>query len=583
MADPIDRDAIAARLREIAAYLRLEKEPYRARAYERGAAVLEATPDFEPLLRAGRLEDLPGIGESLAGAIQELAARGTIPLLDRLRSHWPRGFAELLRIPGLGTRRTRQLHRALEIESVADLESACRAGRVRTVPGFGERSERALLEAVSRPSQPPKRTSLRLVEVPALVEPLLAWLRSAPGVVAALPAGEARRWLETVDSIELAVSTRDPAAALAWASRHPLVSSLALEEPGSASGWLVSGVPFRLHLGEPERFGLVWVRATGSPVHWEALRARAAAHRIPLEQLAAPDEQAVYSALGLPWLPPEVRDGTDELEAAAAGCFRQPLLEESDIRGAVHCHTSYSDGADSVEAMARAAEELGLGYLTITDHSQSARYARGLSLDRLRRQWDEIDEVQPHTRVRLLKGSESDILADGGLDWPDAVLEKLDVVIASIHQRHRQNEAQMTSRLLRAMRLPVFKIWGHPLGRLLLRRDPIACRLEEVLDAIAGSPAAIELNGDPYRLDLAPDLARRARARGIRFVVSSDAHSTRGLRAFRYGVQMARRARLTPNDVLNCLPADAFAAAVRPAGEGRAAPPGAAHRREPRP
>jgi DNA polymerase (family 10) len=279
----------------------------------------------------------------------------------------------------------------------------------------------------------------------------------------------------------------------------------------------------------------------------------------------ASGEHAVYGALGLPWIPPEVRDGTDELAAAEAGALDR-LVELGDVRGAVHCHTDASDGTASLEEMARAAEALGLSYLTVTDHSPSAHYARGLNLERLRRQWDEIDEVQTRTRVRLLKGTESDILADGALDWPDAVLERLDVLIASIHQRHRQDEAQMTRRLVRAMRLPVFKIWGHPLGRLLLRRVPIAVRLDEVLDAIAASPAAIELNGDPDRLDLAPDLARRARARGIRFVLSSDAHSPRGLRALQHAVAMARRARLEPAEVLNCLPVEAFLRSVRPAG-----------------
>ena len=581
--ESIDRDGIAARLREIGAYLRLEKEPYRARAYERGAAAIESAPEFERLLREGRLDDLPGIGASLAGAIRELALRGSVPLLDRLRSHWPRGFAELLRLPGLGPRKARLLQQALGIQSLADLENACRAGLVRSVAGFGERTERTLLEAISQPRHARKATPLRLVEVGSLLDPLLASIRSTPGVVTAEPAGQVRRWKETVDSIEIAVSTRDSDRVLERISLHPLVSNLSVSQPGRAEGSLVSGVPLVIELGPPERFGSVLLRATGSPGHWEALRARAASRRLFFDEIAASDEESVYSALGLPWLPPEVREGTDELEPANAGEFDQPLVTEADVRGAVHCHTTYSDGAASVEEMALAAEQLGLDYLTITDHSRSAGYARGLSLDRLRRQWDEIDEVQQRTRVRLLKGSESDILADGALDWPDAVLDQLEVVIASIHQRYRQDEAQMTSRLLRALRLPVFKIWGHPLGRLLLRRDPIPCRLEEVLDAAAESPAAIELNGDPYRMDLAPELAQLAQARGIPFVISSDAHSTRGLTALRYAVHMARRARLRPSDVLNCLPPDAFAAAVRPAGGGRAARPGAARRREPTP
>jgi DNA polymerase (family 10) len=453
---------------------------------------------------------------------------------------------------------------------------------VRAVPGFGERSERALLAALDRP--PPSATPpmLRLVDAMRLVKSLQGWLRAAPGVVAVEAAGGIRRWQETVDAIVLAVATRDVAAAVASLARHPLVSEIRTEEPRCLRGMLVSGMPLEVHVGSAERFGSLLVRATGTDAHWRSLDARAAVHGVPFECVPASEEESVYAALGLPWVPPEVRDGTDELDAAAAHGFDE-LVAHGDVRGAVHCHTNQSDGAATVEEMARAAEALGLGYLTVTDHSQSAGYARGLALDRLRRQWDEIDAAQQCTSVRLLKGTEADILADGALDWPDAVLERLEVVIASIHQRHGQDEERMTRRLVRAMRLPVFKIWGHPLGRLLLRRDPISCRLDEVFEAIAESPAAIELNGDPYRLDLPPELARRARRLGIRFVLSSDAHSTGGLRAFENAVHMARRARLTRADVLNCLPADAFAAAVRPVGAGRAARPGAGRRRAPTP
>jgi DNA polymerase (family 10) len=237
-----------------------------------------------------------------------------------------------------------------------------------------------------------------------------------------------------------------------------------------------------------------------------------------------------------------------------------------DLRGIVHCHTLYSDGAHSIEQMARAAEAMGVQYLTITDHSPTASYAGGLPLDRLRAQWDEIARVQEAVSVRLLRGTESDILADGALDYPDAILEQLDVVIASIHARHRMDADQMTARLVRAMRHPCFKIWGHPLGRLVLSRPPIACRVEEVLDAIAASRAAIEINGDPHRLDLPPRWIRAARERGIRFVVSTDAHSVADLAYQRHGVAMARRGWVGRGEVLNALDAAGFARAVAPAG-----------------
>jgi DNA polymerase (family 10) len=231
----------------------------------------------------------------------------------------------------------------------------------------------------------------------------------------------------------------------------------------------------------------------------------------------------------------------------------------------VHCHTTWSDGKNSILEMARAAEAMGMEYLTITDHSPTAHYAGGLPLDRLQRQWDELAKVQERVRIRLLRGTESDILADGALDYPPTILERFDVIIASIHSRLKMDEEAMTRRLVGAMRQPVFKIWGHALGRLILSRDPIACRVEEVLDAVAESRAAIEINGDPYRLDLAPEWVRLARRRGIRFVISSDAHSIRGLQNIRYGVQAARRGWLRRGEVLNALDAESFLRAVRPA------------------
>ena len=276
-------------------------------------------------------------------------------------------------------------------------------------------------------------------------------------------------------------------------------------------------------------------------------------------------EADLYRHLGLPYLPPELREGVGEIEAALAGELPAELVEEGDIQGLVHCHTNYSDGRHTVEEMARAAEAMGMQYITITDHSPTASYAGGLTLDRLKRQWDEIDRVQEKVKVQLLRGTESDILADGSLDYPDAVLEKMDVVIASIHNRYKMDEAQMTRRVVAALKNPLFKVWGHALGRYVQSRPPIAVKMDEVLDAAAESRVAIEVNGDPHRLDLEPRWQREARRRGIRFVVSTDAHSTRELRNVRFGVAMARRGWLRRSEVLNTLGVDEFRRAVRPA------------------
>jgi DNA polymerase (family 10) len=303
------------------------------------------------------------------------------------------------------------------------------------------------------------------------------------------------------------------------------------------------------------------LHATGPHAHVAGLESRASERSTSLEVLArGKDEPEVYRALELPFVPPEVRGSPADFDPNGYS----DLLVESDIRGMVHCHTTYSDGRASIEEMALAAEALGMQYITITDHSPSAHYARGVTLDRLKEQWDEIASVQERVRIRILRGTESDILQDGALDYPDEVLERFDVVIASIHARHKLDRERMTERLVRAMSLPIFKIWGHALGRILLSRDPIDCDVPRVLDALASSRGAIELNADPHRLDLPPAWIPEARTRGIPFVVSVDAHSTKGLNVLPLGVRMARRGGLRRHEVLNTLPADELAARVRP-------------------
>ena len=293
------------------------------------------------------------------------------------------------------------------------------------------------------------------------------------------------------------------------------------------------------------------------------LRKRADDRGMSMQILEASDELHVYRALHLPWIPPEVRDGTDEVTAAAAGDDFLDLITLDDLTAATHCHTTYSDGKNTVAEMVRAAAELGFDAITITDHSAAASYASGLDLERLRLQAAEIAGlIEPEARV--LRGTEADILEDGGIDVPPAMIGELDLIIASVHQRFSLDEDGMTRRLVAAMRQPYFKIWGHALGRLVLRREPIKVRLDEVLDAAAESKCAIEINGDPHRLDLDPINARKASARGIKFVLSSDAHSTRGLSASRFAVAMARRARIRKHQVLNALPVDELAAAIRP-------------------
>jgi len=553
---------IAALLREIATYLDLDGEHFRARAYEKAARTVEASHDLDRIIAEGRLTELPGVGASLARVIEELAARGAVDLLDRLRASWPPVVVELSKLPKVGPGRARKIHEALAPRSLDELAAMCEAGQVRALPGFGRVSEARVLEAIRGRHQ--RGELLLLGAARDLTAQLVSHLRGCPAALRVEGCGPARRWIEVIDRLALAVSTPETDRVRDWLARHPLVVSLIATGDGTALARLASGVLCELHTAPAARFGVAEILATGGDRHVDGLRRLAGERGTALEAIDAADEAALYQALGLPLLPPEVRDGTDEIAAALAGDSFADLIADGDIAGAVHCHTVYSDGKHTVEEMARAAERLGLRYLTITDHSQTAHYAGGLTVERLREQWDEIADVQRRVGVQLLRGTESDILADGQLDYPPDVLDQLDVVIASVHQRYRLDEDAMTRRLIAALRHPVFKIWGHALGRLVLHRDPIAVRFDDILDAAVDAPVAIEINGDPRRLDLDPERARRARDRGFAFVLSVDAHSTGQLSYISNAVAMARRARLRKRDVLNTLPAEAFARAVKP-------------------
>ena len=540
-----DRLAIAQALREMATLLEVAgQEPFRARAYARGAEALERLDaDLGRLVEDGRLTEISGIGPGLAGMIAELYRTGRSEVLEEQRRRVPPLAQALHGIPRLGLAKIAALQDALGVETVEDLEAACKAGRVRAVKGMGEKTERVILEHIRRRREPEARRAL-LPEALAAAQTMRAHLRGAPGAQAVEVAGDLRRLTESVDSLSLVVASDSQVDTMNDARQAP-----------------ATGLPVSVSVVPRAAYATTLLRATGSAAHVQHLERLARRRGVPLE---GQSEAEIYRRLGLPFIPPELREDEGEVEAAMTGALPTDLVTEADIRGFVHCHTVYSDGRHTVAQMAKAADALGMEYLTITDHSRSAAYAGGLSVDQLEAQWEEIARVQETVAVRLLRGTESDILTDGGLDYPDAVLERLDVIIASIHRRHRMDASQMTQRLVRAMELPVFKIWGHALGRLILSRPPVECRVEEVLDAVAASRAAVEINGDPKRLDLAPRWLRAARERGIRFVVSTDAHAVAELANLRYGVAMARRGWIGRDEVLNTLPADAFVRAVAP-------------------
>jgi len=559
-----DRLTIARALREMAGLLDASgQETFKARAYARGAEVLERLDaDLGELVERRRLTTLPGIGPALAAMITDLYRTGRSQALEEQRQRVPAAAVELSRIPRLGLDKIAALHAALGIRTLDDLEAACVAGRVRTVKGMSEKSERRILEAIRKLREPQAQRVL-LPEALATAEAMHNHLVKAPGTGTVEAAGDLRRWNESVDQLSLIVAAEHPADTMKHALRAPLLAEVTSAGKQVLEGRLASGLPLRVQIVSPSAYASTLLRATGSPAHVEHLERLARERGV---ELSGESEADIYRGLGLPFIPPELREDQGEIEAALSGSLPADLVTAEDLKGLVHCHTVFSDGQHTVEEMARAADALGMEYMTITDHSPAAAYAGGLSVDRLKAQWEEIARVQERVSVRLLRGTESDILADGSLDYPDAILEQLDVIIASIHRRHRMNADQMTERLVHAMALPCFKIWGHALGRLILSRPPVECRVEEVLDAAAAGRAAVEINGDPKRLDLPPRWLKAARERGIRFVVSTDAHSVPELRNVRYGAAMARRGWIERGEVLNTRSAQEFVKLVAPTG-----------------
>ena len=561
---PADRLTIARALREMAELLSASgQEPFKARAYLRGAEVLERLDaDLGELVRGRRLTSLPGIGSALAAMITDLYETGYSRTLEEQRRRVPPFVLELSRIPHLSLDKIARLHDALGVNTVEDLEAACVAGRVRTLKGMGEKTERRILDEIRRLREPEARRAL-LPEALAVADAMRTFLAKTSGATGAEVAGELRRCVESVGDLSLVVASDRPADTMKDALSAPALAEVTSSEKASFAGRLATGLPARVDVAPRAAFAVTLLRATGSAAHVEHLERLARERGVPL---AGESEDEIYRRLGLPFIPPELREGDGEIEAAIAGDVFNDLVTAGDLKGLVHCHTVYSDGQHTIEQMARAADALGMEYMTITDHSPSAAYAGGLTIDRLRAQWEEIARVQERVSVRLLRGTESDILADGSLDYPDAILEQLDVVIASIHRRHKMDANQMTERLKRTMGLPCFKIWGHALGRLIHSRPPVECRVEEVLDVAAASRAAVEINGDPRRLDLAPQWLRAARRRGLSFVVSTDAHSMAELANIRYGVAMARRGWVRRGEVLNTRRVKEFARSVAPAG-----------------
>jgi DNA polymerase (family 10) len=578
----LDKFAIAAALQEIAALLELKggKDRFKARAYQAGARVIGGlSDDIGDVVLENRLTSLRGIGDALASQIEQLYLTGQSSVLLGLEKEFPPGIIELSGVPGLSVSKIKTLHDALGIKSVADLKTAAEAGKIRNIKGFGAKTEEKLLETITSHRQRGKgEDRLHLHRALQAAQQIADYLKTSPDATDIAFAGSLRRWKETVGTIRIVVNTKKPAALVKHFLRFPLIVEVIEQMEEACTVRLAEGARVSLVTAHPSEFALALLTETGSPAHVNKLHQIASDGSRPKSKAKQSKslgrktgssgelriEEDIYHQLGMQYIPPELREDQGEIEAALAGKLPEDLVTLEDIRGMVHCHTTYSDGKHSIEEMALAAEAMGMKYVTITDHSPTAFYAGGVTVDRLKRQWDEIAEVQEKVKLKILRGTESDIIADGHLDYPDKILEQFDVIVASIHSRYKMDSAKMTKRIVTAMRQPVFKIWGHALGRLIQRRPAFDCDLEQILDVIAESRAAIEVNGDPWRLDMEPRWIREARKRKIKFVISVDAHSTGAMNNLKYGVGMARRGWLRKSEVLNTLGVKAFANAVRP-------------------
>ncbi len=565
-----DKYEIANYLRETGLLLSAKGEnQFKARAYLRGAKAIEATQaDIGKLIKDDMLTSIPGIGESLAKTIAEIYQSGESKYLGRLKDEVPEGTIELSRIPGLTLEKIEKLTSALGIRTIAELEQACLEERVRLVPGFAARSERALLGKIQRMKL--RSSAILLVDALETAEEIISYMRSSVRGLDIEVTGDVRRWHEAVDKVQFVAKPKKVSSAIDAFKKFPLVVEVIESSEEFVAARLFNELVVEMFIAENMHLKLL---ETTSPAHFSHLQRLAKRKNISLSDaefrtktrhIEVVSEADVYKKLGLAFVPPELREDDGEIELARKDDFSD-LLEIEDIQGMTHCHSTYSDGRHSIEQMARAAERLGMKYMTITDHSPTAHYAGGLTVDRLKEQWEEIERVQEKVKIKLLKGTECDILADGALDYPDEILEQFDVIIASIHSRYKQDEPRMTKRLLNGLRNPHFKIWGHPLGRLVLRRDPIPCDVEKILEAIQDSPVAIEINGDPYRLDLAPNWAKIASEMGFKFVISTDAHATSDLQNLPFGIHQARRAGIRKSQVLNAQSFSTFRKAVKPA------------------
>ncbi len=574
----MDNPEIARTLEEVADILEIQNaNPFRIRAYRNAVRTVETvTVPLRRWVEEGRqLTDLPGIGKEMASHIQEMVETGTLGFRDELLAEVPRSLIELMRLPGLGPKKARRVWDELKIGSVDELEAAAKEGRIASLPGFGAKSQEKILAGIAEYRLHGSRYLLN--EAERSVEPLLAWLRAIPELARLEVAGSYRRRCETVGDIDLLAIAAQPIPVMERFRAYAQVDKVLMAGDTRSSVVLGSGLQVDLRVVPAECYGAALVYFTGSKEHNVKLRRRGVERGLKISEygvfrleteeiegacIAGREEAEVYAAVGLAWIPPELREDHGEIEAAAAG--RLPhLIRVEDLRGDLHMHSTWSDGRNSIEEMVEACVALDYEYMVISDHSKALAMTGGLDAYRLREQWKEIDEVRArHPEIRILRAMEVDILGDGSLDLEDEMLAGLDLVLVSLHSRLDLPPAQQTERVLRALEHPAVSIFCHPTARLINRRKPAEFDVETVLRRAAELGVAVEMNCSPHRLDLKDTHLRLARDLGCKVVIDTDSHRPRELDQMRYGVEQARRAGLGPQDVLNTLPYEEFRAAM---------------------
>jgi DNA polymerase (family X) len=570
----MDKNQIAQLLEEIGVLLALKdgSNPFEVRAYENAARAVNALDgDIAQLVQDGKLKGIPGLGPTTIKRIEEAVETGHITFYDELRATTPPIKLDMLRIPGLGPKKINAIHEALQVHSIDELEQACKEDRVARLPGFGKKTQEKILQGIAFLQQHADRYLYPIAEAEA--ERIRAALATLPQIVRLEVAGSLRRRRETVKDIDMVASVRDDApeeeqaAIMNFFTSQPSVQAITGKGPTKSSVVLSSGIAMDLRVVNDSQFPYTLHHFSGSREHHIALRRRALSMNMTIndyglfrgkdphgELVPCKDEADIYAALGMAYIVPELREDMGEIEAAVQHTL-PVLVQESDLRGVLHAHSTWSDGQNTLREMAEACIARGFAYLGITDHSKAAAYAGGLTEERLRQQAEEIDRLNEEFagRLYILKGIECDILRDGTLDFADEVLARLDFVVASIHSNFNLPSEEQTQRMLRAISDPYVDIIGHPTGRILLGRAGYTLDMEAVIDAAAAHNVCIEVNANPARLDLDWRLLHKARDKGIKIPLNPDAHTLAGLDDMRYGIGVARKGWLRATDVLNTM------------------------------